>query len=118
MIELQTSAAPCAELRAIADSLFVLVWVVLTVVIIKGVIWLATSMGESSWRAAQCESRASKHEPEGESGYGSSFKWVGHEAQEAYREKHWGSYRDLRSAQEALKEYEIRRDERAKNRGQ
>lgn len=78
----------CAELHKIAVLMFLLVWVVLSVILIKALLWLATSMGESSWQAAQHKNR----EGESESGSGSSFKWVGHEAEEAYREKHWGSY--------------------------
>lgn len=56
----------------------------------------------------------SRYRPDVENEGGPDFIWRGHEAEDAYREKHWGSRRALRQAEADLRESEIRADERAK----
>ncbi len=98
----------CKELSSIAAELFVLVWVVISVAIFKFLVFLAKPKGESLSRASRSTGNDVQNEDD------PNFTWRGHEAEQAYREKHWGSYRELRRAQQDAREAEIRRDERSR----
>lgn len=108
MIELPTSGTSCAELHEIADAL-VMIWALIAAIAFVKLLWWIAKPSDCSTSSVTSNSESE--------GYGHSFVWRGYEAQEAYREKHWGSCRELRRAQEARREDEIRRDEREKTRG-
>ena len=101
----------CPELKAIADELSILNIQVIAVVLCKLLWWMVQPWGGSSTSHTRTSSDSS------EDGWKREYVSLGgsvSEAEQAYREKHWGSYMALRKTEQRIREDEIRRDERRK----
>ena len=78
----------------VSAELAVLNITILVIAFVKAVIWLASPKDGWSLPTSHSSEHKSESQPEVENqGGGHTFVWRGHEAQEAYREKHWESYR-------------------------